>query len=71
MKYFVFAIDDGTIYDKKVLDIMKFVIQKEKEKESHNQETLYFAAEFLKRYDTTWYNQNVKDWIIEKEKYLK
>ena len=33
-----------------------------------DQETLYFAAEFLKRYDTNWYNQNVKNWMKEKEK---
>ena len=28
---------------------------------------VYFAAEFLKRYDTNWYNQNVKNWLAEKE----
>ncbi len=32
-----------------------------------DQETLYFAAEFLKRYDTNWYNQNVKNWLLKKE----
>lgn len=31
-------------------------------------DTLYFAAEFLKRYDAAWYNQNVKNWLAEKEK---
>ena len=33
-----------------------------------NQETLYFAAEFLKHYDISWYSQNVKNWLAEKEK---
>lgn len=38
-----------------------------KEGPCSNRISTYIMAEFLKRNDTKWYNENVKDWFVQKE----